>query len=159
MSNTINPINYKEYPQCMFAMLAAFLPIEEGDDLRRAAGGVFFRSTDPDGSTYRNGRLHSYDDQPATTMNGVQLWFRNGVLHREGDLPAYVDEETQRWYRNGFLDRETGPAVVEDYGLGGIHEEWWLEGRRHRLGGPAFIINNVNEWWENGVFIRRELRR
>jgi hypothetical protein len=31
-------INYKEYPECMFAMIAAFLPKDEGDELRRVSG-------------------------------------------------------------------------------------------------------------------------
>ena len=39
MSNDIKfKINYKEYPEYMFAVIAAFLPAKEGDDLRKVAG-------------------------------------------------------------------------------------------------------------------------
>jgi hypothetical protein len=161
MSNNIKPINYMDYPESMFAMISGFLPVAEGDDLRRVAGRVYFRSTDRYGSTYRNGLLHSFNDQPATSNYGVQLWYRDGLMHRDDDLPAYVDEDTdtQRWYNNGVLHRVGGPAVLEDYGLQGIYQEWWLEGRRHRIDGPAFINNHRSEWWVNGVFVRQELRR
>ena len=78
MSNTITPINYKNYPQCMFAMLSAFAEGDEGNDLRRAAGRVFFRSTDSNGNTYRNGLLHSYDDQPSHTTIYQKMWHKDG---------------------------------------------------------------------------------
>jgi hypothetical protein len=125
-------INYKEYPECMFAMLAAFLPVEEGDDLRRVAGRVVFRSEN-DGMTYKNGVLHSFNDEPAV-VNGKddKVWYKDGVLHREGDLPAVSNE---------------------------IYKAWWLNGRRHRLGGPAYVNINFQEWWENGVFVRRQITR
>jgi hypothetical protein len=154
-------INYKDYLEFMFAAISAFLPVDQGHDLRRVAGHVFFRSTDHYGSTYRNGLIHSYDDQHSMINSCVQLWFRDGVMHRDGDLPAYVDgdTDTQRWYKNGLLHRECGPAVIEDYGLQGIYQEWWLEGLRHRVGGPAFINNHRSEWWENGLFIRQDLVR
>ena len=41
-------INYKEYPECMFA---AFMIPEEGDDLRRVSGNVVFKSQDNQGRT------------------------------------------------------------------------------------------------------------
>ena len=44
-------INYKEYPECMFAMIAAFLPQDEGHDLRRVAGDKVFRSEGLNGNT------------------------------------------------------------------------------------------------------------
>ena len=156
-------IKYTEYPECMFSIIAACLPANEGREVRLLAGEVFFRSEDNQGRTYRNGLLHSFDDQPAMIDDfGTQLWYRDGVVHRDGDLPAYVGDqdfdETQRWYKNGVLHREGGPVAIEDSGLQGIYQEWWFEGRRHRVGGPAFISNRGSDWWENGIFIRQELR-
>jgi len=37
---------------------------------------------------------------------------------------------------NGRIHREGGPAVVWDNGS----EEWWLNGVRHRVGGPALLV-------------------
>jgi hypothetical protein len=121
-------INYKDYPECMFAMLSAFMIPEEGDDLRRVSGNVVFKSQDNQGRTYKNGLLHSFNDEPIIDGENSR-WYKDGMLHREGDLPAIIN----RNYRS-----------------------WWLNGRRHRIGRPAYINLNSMEWWENGVFIRRE---
>ena len=44
MSNEIKfKVNYKDYPEYMFAMIAAYLPKNKGNDLRRVAGSVIFR--------------------------------------------------------------------------------------------------------------------
>jgi hypothetical protein len=61
----LEKLNYKHYPEYMFAMIAAYLPKHEGDDLRRAAGKVIFKHTDDSRNTYKNGLLHSYNDLPA----------------------------------------------------------------------------------------------
>jgi hypothetical protein len=161
MSNTINPMDYKDYPQCMFAMLSAFLPIEEGHDLRRAAGGVFFRSTDQDGNTYRNGVLHSFNDEPTIQKEEgkYKAWYKNGQLHREGDLPAITRSEpdTQWWYKNGQLHRDGDlPAIV--YRSGELF--WYKEGHLHRDGDkPAVITPNdqewYQEWYQNGKLHRK----
>jgi len=90
-------INYKEYPECMFAMIAAFLPPDEGHVLRRVAGKVVFKSEDKDGNTYRNGLLHSFDDMPALRIGSQQEWYKNGKRHRDGDKPALIDKKRQEW--------------------------------------------------------------
>ena len=30
-------------------------------------------------------------------------------------------------------------------------KEWWVNGRCHRLDGPAIEDNGVNEWWIDGA--------
>jgi len=117
-------INYKEYPECMFAMIAAFLPSEEGDYLRYVSGKVFYRSKDANGNTYRNGLLHSYNDKPALVNGMRQEWYKNGKKHREHDKPAIIDQNIQEWFKNGMCHREGDlPAVIEDYN-GEIYEKW-----------------------------------
>ena len=90
-------INYKEYPEFMFAMIAAYLPSREGEDLRRIAGKVVFRSHDKDGNTYKNGLLHSYNDECAISIVNpsyiYKIWYDNGKIHREGDNPALTKGE------------------------------------------------------------------
>ena len=139
-------INYKEYPQCMFSILSSCLQSHEGDDLRRVAGSVYFRSTDSNGNTYRNGLLHSYDDQPAV-FKGTQKWYRNGEIHREGDKPAVICGNKQVWYWNGERHREGDlPAVIN-----GDLKEWYRNGELHREGDlPAVINGDIQEWWYNG---------
>ena len=122
-------INYKEYPECMFAMIAAFMEGDDGDDLRRVAGSVFFRSTDSNGCTYRNGLLHSYDDQPSNSMNDQKTWHKDGNLHREGDLPAVIEGDRQIWYKDGNLHRDGDlPAVINGY-----EKQWWKNGEQIKL--------------------------
>jgi len=176
-------INYKEYPEFMFAMIAAYLPEDEGIDLRRVAGDVIFRHTDNYGRTYKNGVLHSYDDMPACDIYGFKLWYRNGKYHRDGDEPAYIQKfgnESpvfhKRWYKNGQLHRDGDqPAVIrpnsnckEWWKNGKLHrdgdlpafidqekQEWYKDGKRHRERGlPAFIYCNKVEWWVDGQKIR-----
>ncbi len=162
MLSTIYPINYKEYPECMFAMLSAFLPKAEGEHLRRVAGKVVFRSTDRDGRTYRNGLLHSYDDNPAIVAdNGTyKVWYKEGKIHRDGDLPAITrdDVEYQEWYRAGMLHRDGDlPAIIGSDN----HREWYRNGKLHRDGDLPALIDRyryglVREWHKNGVFIKSE---
>jgi antitoxin component YwqK of YwqJK toxin-antitoxin module len=179
MSNTIAPINYKNYPECMFAIVAAFLPKGEGDDLRRVAGKVVFRSTGREGRTYRNGLLHSYQDEPAIVAdNGTyKVWYKQGKIHRDNDLPAITRNEVyQEWYRDGKLHRDNDlPAIVgtnlrEWYRNGELHRDgdepalidgeirqWYKNGELHRDGDePALIDGPLREWYKNGVFIKFE---
>ena len=82
----LTPVNYKEYPEYMFAMITAFLPSNEGDDLRKVAGSVGFSSRDKDGNTYRNGLLHSYDDKHAiTNSDGSKEWWLEGRFVKMND--------------------------------------------------------------------------
>jgi len=145
-------INYKDYPECMFAMIAAYLPDYEANLLRTATGEVLFRHTNKDGHTYKNGLLHSYNDKPALIEGTRQEWYKNGVRHRDGDLPAVIDGKRREWYINGWLHRENDlPAIINRN-----YRSWWLNGMRHRLGSPAYISLKSKEWWENDVFILRE---
>lgn len=107
-------INYRDYPECMFAMLAAFLPDNEGDELRRVSGGAVVRSKNEDGHTYKNGLLHSFEDEPAVVQAKWQVWYQNGLRHREGDLPAVIGGAKKQWYINGKRHREGDlPAIID----------------------------------------------
>src|ERR1039458_1340274 len=56
--------------------------------------------------------------------------------------------------REGILHRLDGPAVIRGNGLFSEPDgdkEWWVEGKRHRTGGPAVEYENGdNEWYLNG---------
>ena len=149
---TLSKINYKEYPECMFAIIAACLPSEEGRDVRSVAGQVFFRSQDEDGRTYRNGLLHSFDGQPALVVNGRhQEWYKDGKLHREDDLPAIMNPYYQEWWINGKRHRDGNRPAIIDSDI----QEWWKNGFLHREGDlPDFINgnnrNNIRQWYNDG---------
>ncbi len=53
--------------------------------------------------TYRDGKLHSFDDQPAlVSARGRREWFDNGVRHREDGKPAVISETGEmKWFCNG----------------------------------------------------------
>ena len=127
MSNELK-INYKDYPEYMFAMIAAYLPDGEGSDLRRVSGSVVFRHEDHDGWTYKNGVLHSYDDKPAGIDGDYQAWYKYGKLHREGDLPAFIDGDYQVWYKYGERHRDGDlPAVISSNG----DKYWYKNGDKY----------------------------
>jgi hypothetical protein len=93
---------------------------------------------------------------------GTEKWFIDGMRHRE-DGPAEIDIVDLgilgkgilgkkncriKWYVNDILHRADGPAHTEiwHYGNAGVStpakvEKWYLDGRRHRDGGPAIILD------------------
>ena len=118
----VSEINYKDYPEFMFAIVAAYLSPEEGDDLRRVAGKVAFRH-DRDGCTYKNGVLHTYNDIPAYTRGKYQAWYRDGKLHREGDRPALINGDLKQWYNDGLIQ----PILTETLLVNGIRMDVFTE--------------------------------
>lgn len=56
-------------------------------------------------------------------------------------------KENGRYYHWMFdkLHREDGPAVINEKDQ---VEEWYLNGQRHRIGGPAYDSPNVKVWME-----------
>ena len=152
-------VNYKDYPEYMFAIVASYLPTQEGDDLRKVAGSVIFRHEDIQGNTYKNGVLHSYNDLPAYINGHIQKWYKDGKLHRqvEGDLPAYINRTLSVlyingalsiWYKNGEVHRDGDrPAVICRY-----RQEWWKNGKLHREGDLPAIIDEHDyyKWYKNG---------
>ena len=62
----------------------------------------------------------------------------------------------QEWSIDGKLHRVNGPAVIyKNYiDYGRVRREWWYEGQRHRIGGPALIDGDYKEWWVHGEMHR-----
>lgn len=84
---------------------------------------------------YKNGKLHREDEPAIMYFRGKQSWYKNGQLHREGDQPAVISNNTHEWYKNGQLHRD---------------EEYYLNGKK--VGGPAIIYTNGNQYWyKNGI--------
>ena len=69
-------------------------------------------------------------DRPTQNVDHAKIWRLNsdpqGVLHRDFNRPAIVRENGSR--------------------------EWWVEGRLHRVGGPAVEdVNGEKQYYLNGV--------
>jgi hypothetical protein len=64
--------------------------------------------------TYRDDKLHSYNDEPAVTYeDGSKFWYQDGKRHRDNDLPAVVfSDGSKMWYFNDERHRLLGCAVI-----------------------------------------------
>jgi hypothetical protein len=89
--------------------------------------------------------------------NGVIFWYKYGTnkLHRE-EGPAIVGPEYEAYYKDGKLHRENeydGPALFD-----GLVEEWWVNGKRHRVDGPAHINADTGRkvYYVNGLKHRED---
>lgn len=49
--------------------------------------------------------------------------------------------------KNGDLHCTEGPALKTDYGKGEWMYCWYLNGRKHRHGGPAEEYSDGRKWW------------
>lgn len=103
--------------------------------------------------------------------NGEMEWAdKNNLLHQENDEPAVIrDDGSKFWYCHGKLHRENDePAVIRntDQHTPWVTKEWWVDGKRHRLSGPAIIRYCDNdekikkerefEWYVNGNSVKKE---
>ena len=141
------------FPEFIFAEISSFLGKgPEGDLLRKYCGNATVRD-DIKGSTYCNGVLHSYSDNPAEIRYGhYAVWYKNGKLHRDGDLPAYVNlkqpETFMTWYKNGKIHRDGDlPALID-----GDRKVWYKNGVKHRDGDlPADTEGKSQKWYKDGI--------
>jgi len=84
-----------------------------------------------------------------------RFWLKQGkILHRENG-PAMIydhcdnNNSNHQWWINGERHRLDGPAVVS--ASQHILCEWWVEGMRHRLDGPAHISSFEEKYYINNV--------
>ena len=62
----------------------------------------------------------------------------------------HVDRHGDKWWSlNGKRHRVDGPAV--EYANG--YKVWWLNGKLHRENGPAIeFVDGDKSWWLNGLW-------
>ena len=61
--------------------------------------------------------------------------------------PRIDKDGNKRWYVDGKLHRLDGPAVEGSNGT----KSWWVDGKPHRLDGPACeYANDDKRWYVNG---------
>ena len=57
-----------------------------------------------------------------------------------------LEDGTREWWLNGLRHRVDGPAREGDDGA----RSWWLNGKQHRVDGPAWEwADGTREWWLN----------
>lgn len=108
-----------------------------------------------------NGERHRDNGLPAIESTYHKEWWVNGKRHRDNGLPAimftirYVPLHTAKlvgafdvlsWDRNDY-----GCVSTDPYNDWGSHLEWWVNGKRHRVNGPAIKDIDREEWYLNGV--------
>jgi hypothetical protein len=145
----------------------------------------------PDRFEYsRRGRFHRLNGPAIEFKDGSEEWSLNGKRSREtetGFPEAAVirviagQVVLQQWWLRGILTRNIldGPAierkngtivrnaqdVIIDFIDEGSTREWWVNGKRHNVGNPAFVVIRkdpetgveqlINEqWWTDGVLNR-----
>ena len=76
-------------------------------------------------------------------------------LETEEVSVAHDGSIIKTWTINGLFSRKDGPArTIVDRDGKVIYMEWCIEGKPHRLDGPAIIISHkevqMKEWWIEG---------
>lgn len=66
-------------------------------------------------------------------------------------IKVVASDGTEEWYRNGSRHRIDGPAYISPNG----YKAWWQNDSRHRRDGPAIIHHNGRcEWWVYNEIVR-----
>jgi len=78
---------------------------------------------------YTGDRIDRADGPAVIYKNGRVEYWRRGLRHRAGDKPAVIDPVLQI-------------------------QEYWVEGKRHRLHGPAIIKPNETSYWQDNKLHR-----
>ena len=82
----------------------------------------------------------------------VRYYNALGHAHREYGPAVERPNGRREWWQNGQRHRIDGPAI--EYTNGGA-SEWWQNGLLHRIGGPAVeYLSSRREWWQNGQLHR-----
>lgn len=79
-------------------------------------------------------------------------WRINGVLSRKNNECAVINPLYEvAWFIDGLLSRPEYPAMIWSDGC----LEYWEDGKRHKIGGPAVTWRNYDErqdeYWVNGM--------
>jgi hypothetical protein len=92
--------------------------------------------------------------KPVTKLNCNCYQDNYGFWHRENDWAIkyfskeYIDDKY--WYIHGKRHRVGGPAFYE---LNRTFLIWYKNDMRHRFNAPAKITNGIKEYWEYNVYL------
>jgi hypothetical protein len=118
---------------------------------------------DKDGVSYTHnpfGVLHDKDKPSAIKPDGTEVYYWYGKVGRPGDDPAIImfggKNDVAYWMFNDVITRDNGkPAIVHSCGV----EEFFVNGLRHRVNGPAienWKAPKKNQYWLFGVLYTKD---
>ena len=87
--------------------------------------------------------------------NRSQEWRdEEGELHSEDDHPARIKGQELQWWKHGLLHRDNGkPAILN---TSSNRKEYYVDGKRHRIDGPAFVCDAIEAYYVNDVLLYDE---
>lgn len=150
------------------------------DDLHREDGPAFV-NLNGDRYWYKHGNLHRKNGPAIELANGEKYWYEQGLKHREdGPAVTYPGGAAEWWLNDKQVSRTDMPEIDENgnkwwgYNMGDFFhthrkndlpaiewangdKEWWIGGKRHRVGKPAVITLLGNKtWWRHGKLHRED---
>lgn len=146
---------------------------------RHNTKGPAYIHTNGNKSWWIHGKLHRVDGPAVERSNGVKEYYLNGNLHRENGPAIERDNGAKEYWLNGLRHRLDGPAIEHInkanslYYIDGKHltkeefdkavdvmsfqfkfndcEDWKdVNGKDHRIDGPAKIHPNASYWCNHG---------
>ena len=85
-----------------------------------------------------------FDNQIKAILESIN---KDSEVDSSGATPEFDKDGTKVWYLNGKLHRIDGPAIEGANG----DKRWYLNGKQHRIDGPAMeYTNGDKEWFLNG---------
>lgn len=119
-----------------------------------------------------NGVPYREDDLPTSILfceQGVyHFWcisIAGAPAYHRANGPAFIwrrgGQKLLRWYDRGDIHREGNPAHLYFHNDKLICAKWYFRGKIHNIGAPAVVVYGqriLEEWWENGVLLRRKYR-
>jgi hypothetical protein len=102
--------------------------------------------------TVKGASIRPPEDYGREFLPGTEVHLNEGgQFHRE-DGPAIIyPNGYEEWWLNGLRHRVGGPACT---GEDGYNQEWWVNGIIHREDGPAKVSGDEEEYWVNGQLHR-----
>lgn len=144
----------EELPECVHAIIASYCSDLKHREYFSLLSGNVGLKTEKDGKTYRNGLLHSFDDNPAWSCEDMKIWYHKGKRHRDSGPAIIYANGTEEWWKHGKPHRDHDlPAVKTTDGL----LAWYQDGKCHRDNNqPSWIFQHQKKWFCHGTLIMSE---
>lgn len=96
-------------------------------------------------ASYKDGKLHSFEDEPAVVTEYCSIWYYNGLIHRENNPAIVYHTGAVVWFHHGKISRIDGPAMISHDGK----KKWYLNDEIHGLNSKF-----TNESWARFVNLK-----
>lgn len=102
------------------------------------------------------GRVHSFNDEPAKVEGKSKTWYKHGIVHHDNDKPAFIFIEGEvgecsTWFVNGEPGRENDKPTYLSGSFGDMNgiQTWTTGGLYHRVVGHTVFhpYQNISQWY------------